>query len=170
MSLTWMTEEKSWDELIQITDNYVVHARGFTIGDDLYLDEYSLRSEHHRWWNDIVRHYYNLPEYGRRQNWNVYAGKNIEQTWVYWSINATGMFLLQNPKKEYLDEETFNLAMETLDALDTPEDAVVKFEPSRSDDDSASSHAQAILKKVDNPQHNKHKYEYGEIDGIETLK
>lgn len=167
--MNWKTEPIDYDDLLQVTDNYVVHARGFTIGNDIWFDQYALRLGHHRYWNDVVRYEYNFPEWEPYTSWTLYSSQNIRQNTVYWSIVGSGLIVIQYPRLRSMGEHCYELAVKTLEAMNVPDNTEVRFENIEPDQDKgATSHAQSILQPNNRLQ--SEQVEYGELDGLGTLK
>lgn len=131
MNLNWRTPPKRYEQTIQYTDNYVVHGRGYTIGRDLWFDEYALRSGHHRHWNDVIRHEYGFPEWEPRTDWDGYA-KSIEPSILYWSITGAPAFVMQYPDYDDMTMRHWELLEATLETMHVDIDQRVRF--SRNDD------------------------------------
>lgn len=118
-----------WSELPQVADDYVVHARGFTIGDDIHLDAASLRLEHHRWWNDHLRHHHDAPEWPPGERWPTYADREVSEPSLYWSINGNNLILLQHPRISRATRPQWRALRSTFEALSAPPDALVRLNP-----------------------------------------
>lgn len=167
--MKWKTEPRQYEDLIQITDEYVVHARGFTIGSDIWLDEYSLRLGHHRYWNDVLRYEYGCPEWESGVSWTLYSANQIEQENIYWSILGSGLITIQYPRLRNMDEEEFELVMKTLDELDVPDSTEVRFESVIEESDvDANSHSKNLV----SPRNDLHSEQirYGDLDGLGSVK
>lgn len=102
--MEWKTPKKKYSEIPQVTDSYVVHARGFTVGNDIWFDYYALNKGHKFWWNSKLQ-----DEYGF--NWD--HGKVL-----YWSITGSESFIIQYPRYEERTEEDIQRLNNTLDALE----------------------------------------------------
>lgn len=99
-SFNWRAGKDDFDELIQVTDEYVVHARGFTVENEVWLDEYAVRSSHSSLWQQLLQ-----DEYGG--SWR----NGFPNQTLYWSVTGTGVFLMQYPRIEDLtDEALYRLA------------------------------------------------------------
>lgn len=84
--MNWKTSPTQWSELVQVTDSYVVHARGFTVDGDIWLDHYAVNGGHKRWWNNKLEEIYG-------HSWDH---ENV----LYWSVTGSGTFLMQFPRYE----------------------------------------------------------------------
>lgn len=167
--MKWKTEPTTWDELIQVTDDYVVHARGFTIDEDIWLDEYSLRLGHHRCWNDLVRHEYGYPKWPDNVSWTLYSAQNIDRPAIYWSIIGDSMFTVQYPRLRNMGRERFALVEGTLEALEIDPDAEVRLENIVEEHEvDSDSHAKSIVSPGGSGRSEQVRYK--QIDGLESVK
>lgn len=123
--LVWKTEKTEWGKLVQITDGYVVHARGFTIGKDIWLDGYAVRVDHSTLWDTVMsEHYEDIKWSGSgRGTFPDYRGLQS----LYWSITGLGSFLMQAPKLTDIKPEAVARLSMLLDELKTPEDADINW-------------------------------------------
>lgn len=113
---------KLWGELPQVTDSYVVHARGFSVGSDLWLDAYNLYEEHSKHWNELVRHEYDYPELS--VDWEDYAD-SIDEPYLYWSITGTSTLIIQHPHADTFTEDEVQLLYDIVTTLQIPGDVRV---------------------------------------------
>lgn len=112
--MEWRTPRVPWSDLPQITDSYVVHARGFTIDGDVWFDPYSVRSSHSGLWSDVVSDHYDIEWDG--------SGHEIDEV-LYWSITGSETFVIDHPPRD--DNEA--RITELLDELEVPDDAHVRW-------------------------------------------
>jgi len=124
------------EETVQYTDNYVVHGRGYTIGRDLWFDEYAIRSGHHSHWNDVIRHEYGFPKWEPRADWDEYTEK-INPEVVYWSITGAPCFVIQSPEFDDMTNRHWYLLEATLESMHVDIDERIEFS---SDDDKEVVH------------------------------
>jgi len=114
-NLNWATSPCMWKDLLQVTDSYVCHARGWTVYDDVYLDRYNVMGEHKRWWSTWLS-----EEYGC--DW-----RETDKQTLYWSVTGSSAFLLQFPHYEDIEDEAFGRLIQTLRLMDVPDDAMVQW-------------------------------------------
>jgi|GEM_PF-6806419 len=112
--LSWFYDERRYDELLQVTDAYVVHARGFTVEDQIVLDEYALNGGHKRWWQQKL-----ADEFDR--DWRDDGPNQV----LYWSITGSGTFTIQYPGLAAASVESIGRVKQTWDAMGVPDDAQV---------------------------------------------
>lgn len=112
----WRTPKKQWDELVQVTDSYVVHARGWTVENDIWLDEYAVKSGHKKWWSRQLEEEYD-------GHWTDTYPNQV----LYWSITGGSAFILQQPQLDNLTDESVFRLKDTLDELQVPNDCEVHF-------------------------------------------
>lgn len=112
-SLNWETAPKQWDQLIQVTDDYVVHARGWTVEDDILLDEYNAKLEHKRWWKEELGDKYGF-------SWK-------DDRVLYWSITGSNSFIVQYPRYGEHTESHIEQLRATLDELNVPDSINVRW-------------------------------------------
>jgi len=111
----WITEEKEFQDLIQVTSDYVVHARGFTVGNDIWLDEYAVRGGHSMFWRKVLKDEYQCD-----------YEELLPGDMLYWSVTGSSVFILQYPLYNNAPDETEQYLMEFLDEFGvTEEDRVV---------------------------------------------
>jgi hypothetical protein len=127
MNLNWETTPVNWDELVQVTDGYVVHARGFTIDEDIWLDQYALHGGHHAHWNKILMDHYDAEKWEPRVPWPEYVEDHLGKETVYWSITGSPSFIIQFPLLEDITERQEELLKATFDTLSTPDYTNVTF-------------------------------------------
>jgi len=97
--IVWKTPKRPLDEIIQDTDDYVVHGRGFLIENELWFDELASRGGHLRWWYGHLQHVYGTDDWNDQ---DVFDTVNI-----YFSITGASEFLLQHPEPEDFERETW---------------------------------------------------------------
>lgn len=114
--LSWATPESTYDSLIQVTDSYVVHARGFTVEQDIWLDEYAINFGHKRWWLTQIEDIY-------ERSWDEHNPHDV----LYWSITGASKILVQAPGFNTVSREGVARMMQTLAALDVPDDARISW-------------------------------------------
>lgn len=123
--MNWKTPKVDVSESIHFEDDYVVHGRGFTIGDDIWYDEFAVYGGHIRLWNNVI-----VEEYDRfkeTKKWPTrinYPDDDI----LYWSITGEGVFILQYPVVEHMDRGHIDMLVDTLDEIGFPDDAAVSFQ------------------------------------------
>jgi len=142
MTVEWVLGETTWNDLIQVTDNYVVHARGFTVGDNIWLDEYSVHRSHYHLWDTQMEEFYEAAEYSGR--WGEYDPE-IDESVLYWSITGAPTFIVQHPKTLMFDDRALEQLKGTLQALDCPNDVSVRIQKPET---SGNGHAKSILQSV----------------------
>lgn len=108
--MRWMTDPVTWDELPQVTDDYVVHARGFVVDSDIWLDPFAVRSGHKKLWREVVSDEYDI-------DWNGHRDTTPESV-LYWSITGSSVLIVQGSS----DIEEY---VELFDELDMPDDAQI---------------------------------------------
>lgn len=144
MNLNWQTPPKLFEETVQVTDGYVVHGRGWTIGEDIWFDEYALRSGHHSHWNNVLKDEYGFPEWPGGMDWSKYA-EGIDPYVVYWSITGAPTFLVQFPFFNDMEERHWELLGATLEEMQVPTDDLVTFD---NNDTSKQMKVSDILEKA----------------------
>lgn len=136
---------KKWNQLPQVTDNYVVHARGFSLGNKIWFDAYNLHSEHTHLWNDCVSQETEYDQYDG--DWPTFLERtNFDEPWLYWSISSPGQLLIQHPQLEDISDDQFQQIADLVNALNIPKDAIITF--SR-DTEAHSMYAELIYEKFD---------------------
>lgn len=115
--LNWMTDKVLYYDLPQITDNYVVHARGFVINRDVWLDPFSLRMSHGRLWRYCI-----CPHYGYEWGMNPFDWEQYDDIdgLVYFSITGSGSFLVPHPRMVNVNSMDVGLLDALLRDLEVP--------------------------------------------------
>lgn len=140
----WMMGESSHDEIIQSTDSYVVHARGFTVGADIWFDEYSVHKSHNHLWNEYIRHRYDGDEY--IGDWDT-EKVNVDKPVLYWSITGAASFIVQHPSTYKFDDKSLEQLQLTLEAMGC--DGGVSVRVNKPDiEETSSGHTKNILQKI----------------------
>lgn len=91
----WKTQFIHYDDLIHTRREYVVHARGFTLDEDVWFDQYAVRKGHSRFWHDIIS-----DNYENAEQWD-----DVSDNSLYWSLTGSGSFVLQHPKIENMNKK-----------------------------------------------------------------
>lgn len=122
--LVWKTEPTSWDDLIQVRAEYVIHARGFTVGPDVWLDEYSLYGDHANLWRQALERTYD-------DDFPTWDGDSYEtlprDDVLYWSVTGAPSLLVQYPYVEAATGDDIARAAMLCVTLNVPPDARVSW-------------------------------------------
>lgn len=117
---------KKWDELPQVTDDYVVHARGYNVSDMMWFDVYNFCTDHMNLWNKEVRDVLDYPPY-EDEEWVSYADKYVEEPWLYWCVTGGSGFTIQRQVLDDMTEDQMQLVFDVIEELQIPEDETVTF-------------------------------------------
>lgn len=121
-----MISRKLWDELPQVTDDYVVHARGYSVSDKIWFDIYSFHTDHMNLWNKEVREDLDYPKY-EDELWVDYAEEHVDEPWLYWCVTGSGGLTIQRQSLEDMTAEQMQLIADIVLELQIPEDESVTF-------------------------------------------
>jgi hypothetical protein len=145
--LNWKSEPTTLPDTVQFTDNYVRHGRGFTIGADIWFDEYALYSTHMYLYNEHMRSHYDKPEY--EDSWPAYVDEAFadEPIPLYWSVTGNGAFTLQHPRSGRMDVEAWQRLYRLLETLEAPSEMNISVH--RQPPETGSAHARSILRAMD---------------------
>jgi len=109
--LEWYYDEIQYDDLLQVSDGYVVHARGFTVEDQVVVDQYALNGGHKRWWQQKL-----VDEFDR--DWRDDDPNQV----LYWSVTGSGTFTIQYPGLAIASVESIGRIKQTWEAMEVPDD------------------------------------------------
>lgn len=121
-----MMSNKTWNELPQVTDNYVVHARGYNVSDKMWFDVYSFHPDHMNLWNKEVRHELDYPKY-EDEKWVDYADENVDESWLYWCVTGSSGLTVQRQSLKDMTQGQMQLILDIVLALRVPEEESVSF-------------------------------------------
>lgn len=111
--MNWRTRPRKWNDLVQVTDSYVVHARGFTIGEDVWIDHYAVHGGHKSWWNKKLEDEYD-------HSWD-------HEDVLYWSVTGSGTFIMQYPRFPEASREQKKRLVDFLDVFGYPENEKITW-------------------------------------------
>lgn len=117
---SWKTAKKPFSELTQVQDDYVVHARGFTVDTDVWLDEYAVLGGHKMAWKQVIGKIYDKP-------YEYYLPDNM----LYWSVTGSSTFVLQHPTYYNAPDGTAQYLKDFLLEFEVPEDSRVSWNINR---------------------------------------
>lgn len=145
--LNWKSEPTVLPDTVQFTDNYVRHARGFTIGEDIWFDEYSLYSTHMYLYNEIVGPHYEKPSYD--DSWPEYVDEAYagEPSPLYWSVMGNETVTLQHPRAGRMDAEAWQRLYWLIQEFEAP--GAMNISMYRDPPSSGNAHADSILRALD---------------------
>lgn len=126
-------------ETVQFTDDYVVHGRGFTVGEDAWYDEYALHFGHDRFWNTQIADSSDWPEYDDWRDIDEWA----DDPTIYWSVTGAQTFIVQHPRVDTVSDEWWSLLYQLLDDVDWPDSAAVRM---RVGPGSGDSHTETLAR------------------------
>lgn len=114
--LQWRLGETTWADLPHVTDNYVVHARGFVVGDEIWFNPLALFGGHRRFWNEYLADEYDTD------TWD-----DFDRQTLYFSITGAPVFTIQHPSPDEVTPEAVGRLDALLAELAVPDDAHVHW-------------------------------------------
>lgn len=162
--VVWKTPHKKIPELVQTTDDYVVHARGIMVDNEVWFDEYCIATGHLNAWNKDIRNEYGLPRVTPNRDWNEYQLEYFEDIPLYFSYTGSNTFILKYPHRQLLTDDgrwRLYLLLESMDAPDKQTISFLNYPLGASDD---NVHAQNILQKLkEEGKERTHRITFGEV-------
>lgn len=121
----WQTPPRQWDELLQVTDDYVVGARGYCIGTDVWLDEYAVFGGHSGLWNRQMVDAYEIDSWDATEELDWFDAQ-FADTMYYWSVTGGQNVVVRYPRlAQTTDRQVAMLGYFFRDGLGAPGDAAL---------------------------------------------